>query len=185
MSCLKVREIKREGGDEIETGKVKDAKQVAALDLISGLNNHRSYSKSDNQKGKFVYVCCFGNRICFAWVTVLNVYDNYVSVLKAINVFQVPLFGIIYGGKVSLKSRDEDVHKQRDALDTLEFESWRIKRKHRVFASCDVAPGKLSKLLGVRDLLHPRLRLQNCSPIYNVSQEFVTAPEKEPDQVLA
>ncbi|PWA90788.1 hypothetical protein CTI12_AA097050 [Artemisia annua] len=139
-----VREIEREGGDEIETGKVKDAKQVAALDLISRLNNHRSYSKSNKQKGKFVYVCCFGNRICFAWVTVLNVYDNYVSVLKAINVFQVPLFGIIYG-----------------------------------------APGRFSKLLGVRDLLHPRLRLQNFSPIYNVSQEFVTATEKEQDQVLA
>ncbi|KAI3495669.1 hypothetical protein L1887_38015 [Cichorium endivia] len=47
-----------------------------------------------------------------------------------------------------------------------------------VFAACDAAHGRWAKLLGVRALLHPRLRLQDFLQIYNVSQEFVTATEK-------
>ncbi|CAI9293123.1 unnamed protein product [Lactuca saligna] len=47
-----------------------------------------------------------------------------------------------------------------------------------VFAACDAAHGRWAKLLGVRALLHPRLRLQEFLQIYNVSQEFVTATEK-------
>nr|GEW69056.1 vacuolar protein sorting-associated protein 54 [Tanacetum cinerariifolium] len=47
-----------------------------------------------------------------------------------------------------------------------------------VFAACDTAHGRWAKLLGVRALLHPRLRLQEFLHIYNVSQEFVTATEK-------
>ncbi|GJT44357.1 vacuolar protein sorting-associated protein 54, chloroplastic isoform X1 [Tanacetum coccineum] len=47
-----------------------------------------------------------------------------------------------------------------------------------VFAACDAAHGRWAKLLGVRALLHPRLRLQEFLHIYNVSQEFVTATEK-------
>ncbi|XP_076959762.1 uncharacterized protein LOC143635941 [Bidens hawaiensis] len=46
----RVREIEREGHEEVETVQEKDAKQSAALDLISRLNNHRSYSDADNQK---------------------------------------------------------------------------------------------------------------------------------------
>ncbi|KAI7729170.1 hypothetical protein M8C21_019673, partial [Ambrosia artemisiifolia] len=47
-----------------------------------------------------------------------------------------------------------------------------------VFAACDAAHGRWAKLLGVRALLHPRLRLQEFLNIYNISQEFVTATEK-------
>ncbi|KAI3826661.1 hypothetical protein L1987_00712 [Smallanthus sonchifolius] len=46
----RVREIEREAHEEVETVQEKDAKQSAALDLISRLNNHRSYSDADNQK---------------------------------------------------------------------------------------------------------------------------------------
>ncbi|KAK9064384.1 hypothetical protein SSX86_015766 [Deinandra increscens subsp. villosa] len=47
-----------------------------------------------------------------------------------------------------------------------------------VFAACDAAHGRWAKLLGVRAILHPRLRLQDFLNIYNVSQEFVSATEK-------
>nr|XP_043620581.1 vacuolar protein sorting-associated protein 54, chloroplastic [Erigeron canadensis] len=47
-----------------------------------------------------------------------------------------------------------------------------------VFAACDAAHGRWAKLLGVRALLHPRLRLQDFLNIYNVSQDFVAATEK-------
>ncbi|KAI3800624.1 hypothetical protein L1987_28717 [Smallanthus sonchifolius] len=47
-----------------------------------------------------------------------------------------------------------------------------------VFAACDAAHGRWAKLLGVRALLHPRLRLPDFLNIYNVSQEFVSATEK-------
>ncbi|KAI3683361.1 hypothetical protein L1987_83864 [Smallanthus sonchifolius] len=46
----RVREIEREAHEEVETVQEKDAKQSAALDLISRLNNHWSYSDADNQK---------------------------------------------------------------------------------------------------------------------------------------
>ncbi|MFS7907894.1 hypothetical protein Hanom_Chr01g00076871 [Helianthus anomalus] len=46
----RVREIEREGHEEGDTLQEKDAKQSAALDLISRLNNHRTYSDTDNQK---------------------------------------------------------------------------------------------------------------------------------------
>ncbi|KAI3681289.1 hypothetical protein L6452_36079 [Arctium lappa] len=47
-----------------------------------------------------------------------------------------------------------------------------------VFAACDAAHGRWAKLLGVRALLHPRLRLLDFLHIYNMSNEFVTATEK-------
>ena len=47
-----------------------------------------------------------------------------------------------------------------------------------VFAACDAAHGRWAKLLGVRALLHPRLRLQEFLSIYNVTQEFISATEK-------
>ncbi|KAL5739106.1 hypothetical protein ACOSP7_028026 [Xanthoceras sorbifolium] len=47
-----------------------------------------------------------------------------------------------------------------------------------VFAACDAAHGRWAKLLGVRVLLHPRLRLQEFLSIYNITQEFITATEK-------
>ncbi|KAK6284955.1 hypothetical protein POUND7_003907 [Theobroma cacao] len=47
-----------------------------------------------------------------------------------------------------------------------------------VFAACDAAHGRWAKLLGVRALLHPRLRLQEFLSIYNITQEFTTATEK-------
>lgn len=47
-----------------------------------------------------------------------------------------------------------------------------------VVAACDAAHGRWAKLLGVRALLHPRLRLQEFLCIYNITQEFITATEK-------
>ncbi|KAK1313833.1 putative carboxylesterase 8 [Acorus calamus] len=47
-----------------------------------------------------------------------------------------------------------------------------------VFAACDTAHGRWAKLLGVRALLHPKLRLQEFLSIYNITQEFITATEK-------
>ncbi|KAL9687460.1 hypothetical protein QQ045_031863 [Rhodiola kirilowii] len=47
-----------------------------------------------------------------------------------------------------------------------------------VFAACDAAHGRWAKLLGVRALLHPKLRLQDFLSIFNISQDFITATEK-------
>ncbi|KAL4329283.1 hypothetical protein HN51_036243 [Arachis hypogaea] len=47
-----------------------------------------------------------------------------------------------------------------------------------VFAACDAAHGRWAKLLGVRAVLHPRLKLQEFLNIYNITQEFITATEK-------
>ncbi|XP_037491893.1 vacuolar protein sorting-associated protein 54, chloroplastic isoform X2 [Jatropha curcas] len=47
-----------------------------------------------------------------------------------------------------------------------------------VFAACDAAHGRWAKLLGVRALLHPKLRLQEFLSIYSITQEFITATEK-------
>ena len=47
-----------------------------------------------------------------------------------------------------------------------------------VFAACDAAHGRWAKLLGVRAILHPRLKLQEFLTIYNITQEFITATEK-------
>ncbi|KAF9616654.1 hypothetical protein IFM89_031518 [Coptis chinensis] len=47
-----------------------------------------------------------------------------------------------------------------------------------VFAACDAAHGRWAKLLGVRALLHPRLRLQEFLSIYDITQDFIAATEK-------
>ncbi|ONI05116.1 hypothetical protein PRUPE_6G356900 [Prunus persica] len=47
-----------------------------------------------------------------------------------------------------------------------------------VVAACDAAHGRWAKLLGVRALLHPKLRLQEFLSIFNITQEFITATEK-------
>ncbi|XP_072984180.1 vacuolar protein sorting-associated protein 54, chloroplastic [Typha latifolia] len=47
-----------------------------------------------------------------------------------------------------------------------------------VFAACDAAHGRWAKLLGVRALLHPKLRLQEFLSIYNITQDFIGATEK-------
>ncbi|PKA62741.1 hypothetical protein AXF42_Ash018949 [Apostasia shenzhenica] len=47
-----------------------------------------------------------------------------------------------------------------------------------VFAACDAAHGRWAKLLGVRALLHPKLRLQEFLSIYDITQDFITATEK-------
>ncbi|XP_010274934.1 PREDICTED: vacuolar protein sorting-associated protein 54, chloroplastic [Nelumbo nucifera] len=47
-----------------------------------------------------------------------------------------------------------------------------------VFAACDAAHGRWAKLLGVRALLHPRLRVQEFLSIYTITQDFITATEK-------
>ncbi|KAF5944885.1 hypothetical protein HYC85_018962 [Camellia sinensis] len=47
-----------------------------------------------------------------------------------------------------------------------------------VFAACDSAHGRWAKLLGVRALLHPRLRFQEFLRIYNITQQFISATEK-------
>ncbi|XP_062084241.1 vacuolar protein sorting-associated protein 54, chloroplastic [Humulus lupulus] len=47
-----------------------------------------------------------------------------------------------------------------------------------VFAACDAAHGRWAKLLGVRAVLHPKLRLQEFLSIYSITQDFITATEK-------
>lgn len=47
-----------------------------------------------------------------------------------------------------------------------------------VFAACDAAHGRWAKLLGVRALLHPKLRLQDFLSVYNITQDFLSATEK-------
>ncbi|KAL4191169.1 hypothetical protein AMTRI_Chr07g79370 [Amborella trichopoda] len=47
-----------------------------------------------------------------------------------------------------------------------------------VFAACDAAHGRWAKLLGVRALLHPKLRLQDFLSVYNITQDFISATEK-------
>ncbi|KAM7265319.1 hypothetical protein ACFE04_003002 [Oxalis oulophora] len=47
-----------------------------------------------------------------------------------------------------------------------------------VFAACDAAHQRWAKLLGVRALLHPKLRIQEFLSIYNITQDFITATEK-------
>ncbi|XP_042408605.1 vacuolar protein sorting-associated protein 54, chloroplastic-like [Zingiber officinale] len=47
-----------------------------------------------------------------------------------------------------------------------------------VFAACDAAHGRWAKLLGVRALLHPKLRLQEFLRIYDITQNFIAATEK-------
>ncbi|QHO19079.1 hypothetical protein HN51_061754 [Arachis hypogaea] len=52
------------------------------------------------------------------------------------------------------------------------------KLSEAVFAACDAAHGRWAKLLVVRAVLHPRLKLQDFQNIYNITQEFITATEK-------
>ncbi|KAH7837676.1 hypothetical protein Vadar_016584 [Vaccinium darrowii] len=47
-----------------------------------------------------------------------------------------------------------------------------------VFAACDAAHGRWAKLLGVRALLHPKLKLTEFLNIYNITQDFITTTEK-------
>ncbi|CAH8276049.1 unnamed protein product [Arabidopsis lyrata] len=47
-----------------------------------------------------------------------------------------------------------------------------------VFAACEVTHGRWAKLLGVRSLLHPKLKLPEFMSIYDLTQEFITATEK-------
>ncbi|EOA15956.1 hypothetical protein CARUB_v10004052mg [Capsella rubella] len=47
-----------------------------------------------------------------------------------------------------------------------------------VFAACEVTHGRWAKLIGVRALLHPKLKLQEFMSIYDLTQEFITATEK-------
>ncbi|KAI4370923.1 hypothetical protein MLD38_019215 [Melastoma candidum] len=47
-----------------------------------------------------------------------------------------------------------------------------------VFAACDAAHGRWAKLLGVRALLHPKLRLQEFLSMHDITQEFIAATEK-------
>lgn len=47
-----------------------------------------------------------------------------------------------------------------------------------VFAACDAAHGRWAKLLGVRALLHPKLKIQEFLSIYNITQDFITVTEK-------
>ncbi|KAK6916081.1 Vacuolar protein sorting-associated protein 54, C-terminal, partial [Dillenia turbinata] len=47
-----------------------------------------------------------------------------------------------------------------------------------VFAACDAAHGRWAKLLGVRALLHPKLRLQEFLSIHNITLDFINATEK-------
>uniref|UniRef100_A0A1D1YES5 Vacuolar protein sorting-associated protein 54 n=2 Tax=Anthurium amnicola TaxID=1678845 RepID=A0A1D1YES5_9ARAE len=47
-----------------------------------------------------------------------------------------------------------------------------------LFAACDAAHGRWAKLLSVRALLHPKLKLQEFLSIYNITQAFITTTEK-------
>ncbi|GKA20652.1 hypothetical protein Tco_0700641 [Tanacetum coccineum] len=62
-----VREIEREGYEEVESGQGKYSKQAFALDLILRLNNHRSYSDSHNQRGIYFLECTVREKEGF-WV---------------------------------------------------------------------------------------------------------------------
>lgn len=53
FSVLQVREIDQEVSLNSEPDQPKDVKQTAAVDLISRLNNFRSYSDAGNLKGDF------------------------------------------------------------------------------------------------------------------------------------
>ncbi|KAJ8547845.1 hypothetical protein K7X08_021081 [Anisodus acutangulus] len=48
---LQMKEIQKEAHVETDPVQQKDAKQTAAVDLISRLNNYRSYSDSSSVKG--------------------------------------------------------------------------------------------------------------------------------------
>lgn len=47
-----------------------------------------------------------------------------------------------------------------------------------VFAACEVTHARWAKLLAVRALLHPKLKLQEFMSIYDLTQDFVAATEK-------
>ncbi|XP_078442424.1 VPS54 isoform X2 [Wolffia australiana] len=47
-----------------------------------------------------------------------------------------------------------------------------------LFAVCDAAHGRWAKLLSVRALLHPRLKLQEFLSVYNITQAFIATTEK-------
>ncbi|KAJ3679899.1 hypothetical protein LUZ60_016177 [Juncus effusus] len=47
-----------------------------------------------------------------------------------------------------------------------------------VFSACDAAHQRWAKLLGVRALLHPRLRLPEFLSIFNLTQDFISSTEK-------
>lgn len=63
-SFQKVKEIANEAYQEPEPGQQKDAKQTAAVDLISRLNNFRSNSDASSLKGislslVCIYICMY------------------------------------------------------------------------------------------------------------------------------
>lgn len=53
-----------------------------------------------------------------------------------------------------------------------------LENTEAVCAACDSAHGRWAKLLGVRALIHPKLRLQEFVSIYDITQEFISATEK-------
>ncbi len=53
-----------------------------------------------------------------------------------------------------------------------------LENTEAVCAACDSAHGRWTKLLGVRALIHPKLRLQEFVSIYDITQEFISATEK-------
>lgn len=53
-----------------------------------------------------------------------------------------------------------------------------LENTEAVCAACDAAHGRWAKLLGVRALIHPKLRLEEFVFIYDITQEFISATEK-------
>ncbi|KAG0623694.1 hypothetical protein M758_3G194100 [Ceratodon purpureus] len=53
-----------------------------------------------------------------------------------------------------------------------------LENTEAVCAACDAAHGRWAKLLGVRTLIHPKLRLEEFVFIYDITQEFISATEK-------
>ncbi|XP_028062488.1 vacuolar protein sorting-associated protein 54, chloroplastic-like isoform X3 [Camellia sinensis] len=77
----------------------------------------------------------------------------------------------------SLQAKENDVTSSSNISRNFRVDVLR-ENTEAVFAACDSAHGRWAKLLGVRALLHPRLRFQEFLRIYNITQEFISATEK-------
>lgn len=80
-------------------------------------------------------------------------------------------------GKINIQGKTNDAASPSNMSKNFRADVLR-ENTEAVFAACDAAHGRWAKLLGVRALLHPRLRLQEFLSIYNITQEFISATEK-------
>ncbi|GJU68974.1 monodehydroascorbate reductase [Tanacetum coccineum] len=106
-----VREIEREGCEEVESGQGKYTKQASALDLILRLNNHRSYSDSHNQRAAMCGSTQSGSRRRKGWSCcspkhhrLPNSLTKYVQTCAAGDTFKYEVLIIATGSTVNLQS---------------------------------------------------------------------------------